>query len=542
MINKYFLTNAFKLVFAFLMVSQLIFTANAYSQDVIQVNRDNKNQTIWGFGGAANHPVQDLKTKYSAADQKIILDKLFNIDNDNAGLSIIRLEINPFRQTDADPNNREQYTFEPSDGVWDWNTDQYQRWFAQEAVNRSTGVHFLACPWSPPGWMKSNNSPIHGGSLNAEYYDKFANYMKTYVDHYRNMYGFDIRWVSIQNEPTNNTSYASCTYSCSEMDIVAAKVADAIHGLNQGVMVGAPEGATRGISENFMNAMSESTKSKLDFIPTHDYGGATNVLTGFGKPVINTEVWSDNTTDDLTITDGLRWANAIKFALVSRNEPGWLFWWLLDAGSGPQGLVRINSGTYTFPKRLYAVGQFSRFMHEGDVRVDATSTNIDLTVVATTDASGKASVLVINNSTGAISATIKGLWTDALDAYRTSSTESLAKLQKIPVAGNTATITFAPKSITTLIEQSAPAAIKQVDMHAITVYPNPFNGPLVVENKENTYTRLSLLDVSGRVLHSQSIGRNQTYSKMNFSDFENGVYLLNLSNANESISRKVIKE
>jgi glucuronoarabinoxylan endo-1,4-beta-xylanase len=647
--NKFYFTKS---VLTLFVVAQLIFTLEANAQAVIQVNKATTKQPIWGFGGAANHPTQDLKTKLSTADQKIVLDKLFRTDSNNAGLSIVRLEINPFRKTDTDPNNREQYTIEPSDGVWDWNTDQYQRWFAQEAMNRTDGVHFMACPWSPPGWMKSNNSPINGGSLNAAYYDKFATYMKTYVDHYRNTYGFDIRWVSIQNEPTNNTAYASCVYSNSAMDIVAGKVADAVHSLNQGVLVGAPEGATRGISINYMNAMSATTKGKIDYILTHDYTGANSGLAGFGKLVMNTEVWSEAGSDDVTITDGLRWANAIKDALVSRNEPGWLYWWILDANSGAQGIVVIRTGGYTLPKRLYAMGQFSRFMREGDVRVDATSTNSNLAVVATKNAAGKASILVINNSTSAITATLKGLNTAILEAYRTSATEDLAKLENITATDNMATVAFAAKSITTLVEKSSctnalptistpanktievdagaqsislegigdgdgctqgvtitasssnpkaatvgtidytscnntgtlqinPIAagtteitvtatdggaidcepisktvkfkvtvnntvnasiIHEAAAHNVQLFPNPVSGHLNIEISGKGYTKITLVDLSGRVQRSLSIDQKQTACDINMSGLEQGVYLLNLSNDKESVTRKVVKK
>lgn len=37
--------------------------------------------------------------------------------------------------------------------------------------------------------------------------------METYVEKYRKNFGIDIRWISTQNEPTNNTPLSSCTYS-----------------------------------------------------------------------------------------------------------------------------------------------------------------------------------------------------------------------------------------------------------------------------------------------------------------------------------------
>jgi glucuronoarabinoxylan endo-1,4-beta-xylanase len=425
--------------------------SKADAQDVIQVNKQTTKQTIWGFGAAANHPSQDLHNKFTPANQKIILDKLFGTDNDNAGLSIVRLEVNGHRRTDNDLSGREQFTCEPADGVWDWESDQHQRWLSIEASKRSSSVYFMACPWTPPAWMKTNGSPNNGGNLKAEFYDKFANYLKTYVDHYKNIFGIDIRWVSVQNEPSNNTPYASCTYSNQSLDVVTGKVADAIHSLKQNILVGSPEGATRGISAGFMGGMSATTKSKLDFVITHDYGGANNSLAGYGKPVINTEIWSEG-GNDMSINDGIRWANAIKDAL-NRNEPGWLFWWLVDPHGGAQGLISISdNGTYSIPKRLYTVGQFSRFMRNGDVRVEVTSSNGQLSVIATKNASGGASIAVINNSTNAITSTVKGLSSQLLKVYRTSANENLAHLADINVSGNSATVTFAAKSVTTLIE------------------------------------------------------------------------------------------
>jgi glucuronoarabinoxylan endo-1,4-beta-xylanase len=442
------LNSISKMLFLLCVSCLIVFPWKAQAQ--IQVNKQTTSQTIWGFGAAAEHTVSQLVNNLSAADQQAVLDKLFSTNNDNAGLSIIRLEVNAFKKTETDPTNTQRYTCEPSDGVWDWDTDNNQRWFAQEAKNRASDIKFLATPWSPPGWMKTNGSPINGGTLQTQYFDKYATYLKTWVDHYRNVYGFDIRWVSVQNEPSNNTTYASCTYSTGDLDIVTGKVADAIHSLNQGVYVGSPEGATRGISVNYMNGMSTSTKSKMDFIITHDYGGASSALAGYGKQVINTEVWSE-AGNDVSIGDGIRWANDIKNALY-RNEPGWLFWWCLDPYVQGQGLINLNGATYSIPKRLYAMGQYSRFMRYGDVRVDVTSTNGNLGVVASKNTAGNASIVVINNTNGSITSAVNGLSSQTLQVYRTSASENLAHLTDITIVGGSATVTFPAYSITTLVE------------------------------------------------------------------------------------------
>ena len=41
-------------------------------------------------------------------------------------------------------------------------------------------VKILATPWSPPKWMKSNNSYV-GGNLNTSAYTAYANYFVKYI-------------------------------------------------------------------------------------------------------------------------------------------------------------------------------------------------------------------------------------------------------------------------------------------------------------------------------------------------------------------------
>jgi glucuronoarabinoxylan endo-1,4-beta-xylanase len=425
-----------------------ITTPSFAAGNTITVYKDTTYQTVWGFGAAANHPVNELRTNYSAAVQTQILDKLFRTDNSNAGLSIVRLEINPYTQA-QDPV---QTTFMPQDGVLDWNTDLHQRWFAQEAKNRGMN-QFYAVPWSPPGWMKDNNSPNNGGRLKTTHYDKFANYMKTYVDQYRNTFGFNIKWISVQNEPDLQTPYASAQYSYSEMDMVAAKVADAVHSLNQGVWVGAPEGSNRTASNNYMLNFSTDTRNKLDFVTVHDYSAYADV-NHFGKPLMSTEVSDFQNPNDPTITDGLKWANMMA-ADLKRGEKGWMYWWAVTPASTTTGEGLINLGpnqTFAVNKRLYVMGQFSRYLRPDDTRILAASNNGSLVSIAGKNGTGRASVIVINNSASALTTTISGLTMAHVSARRTSAAEDLAKLPDLAVVNGSIDVTLPGQSITSFVE------------------------------------------------------------------------------------------
>ncbi|MEC0226346.1 glycoside hydrolase [Paenibacillus alba] len=432
-----------------LAVSMLVSVAPpALAASTVTLYKDTTYQTIWGFGAAANHPVNELKSNYNTTVQGEILDRLFRADASNAGLSIVRMEINPYTAA----QDAVQTTFMPSSGVLDWNTDLHQRWFAQEAKNRGMN-QFYALPWSPPGWMKANGSTNNGGHLSTSQYDNFANYMKTYVDHYRNVFGFNIKWVSVQNEPDLSTPYASAQYTNSELDQVSAKVADAIHSLNQGVLVGAPEGSNRTASNTYMTNFSTTTRDKLDFVSVHDYSTYADV-NHFGKPLIATEVSDFQNANDPSITDGLKWANMIA-ADLKRGERGWLYWWAVNPASSTTGEGLINLGannTYTVNKRLYVLGQFSRYLRPDDTRILAASNDTNLVAIAGKNSTGRASVIIINNSSSAITTTINGLTLANVSARRTSATEELTKLSDIAVASGAMTVTLPGKSVTSYVE------------------------------------------------------------------------------------------
>lgn len=432
-----------------LLLIAISITPGVYAADsTITIHKDTEYQTIWGFGAAANHPVNELMNNYNHVTRAQILDKLFLADYSNAGLSIVRLEVNPYTY-EQDPI---QTTFMPENGVYNWNTDWHQRWFAQEAKNRGMN-QFYAVPWSPPGWMKDNGSPNNGGHLKPSHYDTYANYLKSYVNYYRNTLGFNIKWLSVQNEPDLATSYASAQYTYSEMDTVLAKVADAIHSLQQGVLVGGPEGSHRTASKNYMANLSTATRNKMDFVAVHDYS-SYNDVNHFGKPLINTEVSDFQNPNDSTITDGLKWGNMIAENL-KRGERGWLFWWAVNPANDNTGQGLINLGhnnTYSVNKRLYVLGQFSRYLRPGDTRILAASNNPDLVSIAGKNGTGRASVIIINNSASAIQTTIKGFTMSNVAARRTSDTEELTKLTDLNVSNGSISVTLPGKSITSYVE------------------------------------------------------------------------------------------
>jgi O-glycosyl hydrolase len=247
------------------------------------------------------------------------------------------------------------------------------------------------------------------------------------------------------------------------MNSVASLVADELHDLASDMgwtlMVGAPEGSSRRVTQtNYLGSatLTAATRAKLDFYPTHDYNDSENHgLSTNGKPVFNAEVCAHNESNDASITDGLRWGNKIAAAL-KRGEPGWMYWWCVSppGETNNQGLINLNSdGSFSVNKRLYVMGQFSRYFRPDSVRFLAASDDGNIVSVATkAPGSGKASVVLINNSTANVPTTVNGFTASLVIVRRTSASDSMAKLADLSPGSGAVNLTLPAKSVTTLIE------------------------------------------------------------------------------------------
>ena len=73
-------------------------------------------------------------------------------------------------------------------------------------------IVFLASPWSPPPFMKSNGEKNNGGYLKEEYYQMWADYFVKYIKTYEAR-GIKISMVTVQNEPEAVQTWDSCIYT-----------------------------------------------------------------------------------------------------------------------------------------------------------------------------------------------------------------------------------------------------------------------------------------------------------------------------------------
>src|SRR4030095_17005929 len=162
----------------------LVFSNAAGSGKVIDVDDAQTYQSIDGFGfsltgGSALHLHQ-----MDASARAALLKELFATDGSNIGISYLRISIGA---SDLDP-----VAFSYDDlprGQTDVQMDKFSLSpdkthlipVLKEILTINPAIKILGSPWSPPTWMKTNDS-TKGGSLKPAYYDAYAKYFVKYVE------------------------------------------------------------------------------------------------------------------------------------------------------------------------------------------------------------------------------------------------------------------------------------------------------------------------------------------------------------------------
>jgi O-glycosyl hydrolase len=157
-----------------------------------------------------------------------------------------------------------------------------------------------------------------------------------------------------------------------------------------------------------------------------------------------------------SIDDGLTWSTEINKALNGGRFSAWFYWWTMTLQNDNQGLINANALTDSFqaPKRLYVMGQFSRFIRPGSVMLGSTSSDASVQVTAVRPASGSVAVVLANTGKTAQTVTVSLTGTTpppTVTPYRTSATENQVQLSPISVSAGSFTISVPSKSIVTLI-------------------------------------------------------------------------------------------
>jgi O-glycosyl hydrolase len=461
----------------------------------VSIDLNKRYQTIDNFGASDAWACQ-FAGNWPEAKRNAIADLLFSRSlkadgsPEGIGLSFWRFNIGAGSMQQGNQSGigdewRRAESFMDDNGNYDWNRQAGQMWFLKAAKERGVNK-FLAFTNSPPVQMtvtkKAFASSAHP-NLARENFPAFADFLTTVIKGVQDKSGVTFNYISPSNEPQwdwSDGGQEGTPFTNSDVSGIV-KALDAslkTNNLNTKITVSeagqyeflysAHGKADKGNQiEAFFDSSSPNYVGNLSSVEKlicgHSYfttstyakaGGIRKQLAAKISSVNGLGFWQseycilgDNENEmkgegrDLGIAPALYLARVIHNDLVNANASAWQWWLAVSPYDYKDGLIYIDKnksdGTYYPSKMLWALGNYSRFITPGAVRLDVVSKGGEPEVLVssykTTD--NKLVTVAINSTPHPVelslalsNGTLKGL-----TAYTTSATKDLIIKQALPV-------------------------------------------------------------------------------------------------------------
>ncbi|MFZ0661590.1 MAG: chitobiase/beta-hexosaminidase C-terminal domain-containing protein [Acidobacteriaceae bacterium] len=392
--------------------------------NTIVVDSAQKYQTMDGFGAAFTDSAAYLLEKVAQPSQlPDALSDLFTRNGDGIGLSFMR---NPMGASDLallvySFDDQPTGSTDPTLNDFSIAPDQsYIIPLILAAKKLNPRMKIMANPWSPPGWMK-NTDTMMGGSLLPADYTAFAAYFVKYIQAYQAA-GIPIDYISLQNEPLNNTAaYPSMDMDAqTELTMLRDDVLPALKaaGLSTQVLVYDHNWDTPSYPDTVLSDPTILASSQVAGTAWHGYAGTPGAQQTVQNEFPTKGTWmtehsggtwvSDQFTSDmLEITQVLRnsakayvkWSLALNEKLgpdLTQNDPP------LGGCNTCTPIVTVNSTTGDITKDIeyYTLGQYSKYVLPGAVRIYSSNTPA-IATVAFLNPDGSTALIAYNNTTTA---------------------------------------------------------------------------------------------------------------------------------------------
>ena len=398
----------------FLVTEKLVFNNQSISNanPIISINPSITFQTIDGFGNCLTGGSAILLHRMDAKLRHALLTELFAFDQNNIGLSYLRISIGASDLDDRvfSYDDRPQGETDPQLTYFSLAPDQIALIpILKEILSINPKIKLMSSPWSAPVWMKTNQNS-KGGSLKAEYYDVYAKYFVKYIQAMQKE-GIAIDAITIQNEPlhpgNNPSMYMTATDQAEfikrslgpafEKEKVMTKIIVYDHNADH--------------PDYPLTIFNDPEASKyVDGSAFHLYAGPISALTSVHEafPTKNlyfTEQWvgaPGNMTGDLA------WHVRTLIIGGTRNWCRTVLEWNLasDPKYNPHtpggcteclGAITIDGDHLTRNPAYYILAHAAKFVRPGSVRIESNDSDL-IPNVAFKTPEGKTVLIVQNNS------------------------------------------------------------------------------------------------------------------------------------------------
>jgi glucosylceramidase len=166
------------------------------ASDHLQLNPDAKFQKILGFGGAFTDAACFTFNRLTPAEREKLFHELFHPSE--MGLSVGRVCVG------SSDYSTKLYSYdegEPDPDLTRFSIEHDREYILpvlRQARQVNPDLFLFSSPWSPPGWMKFNNTML-GGSMRRHYLPVYARYYLKFLQAYE-AEGVPVQALTSQNE------------------------------------------------------------------------------------------------------------------------------------------------------------------------------------------------------------------------------------------------------------------------------------------------------------------------------------------------------
>jgi glucosylceramidase len=388
-------------------------------------------QEFLGIGAALTDAAAETFYKLSEANQELFMKAYFD-EEAGIGYSLARTIIHSCDFSTA------SYTYvEEGDAALNTFSIEHDRKyripFTKRAIKAAGGnLTMYASPWSPPAFMKTNNSMLGGGKLKKEFYQPWANYFSKFIKAYEKE-GIPIWGLSIQNEPMATQRWESCVYTAAEeRDFLKDYLGPTLEKDSLGDKKIIVWDHNRDLLFQRANTILKDPEAAkyvwgTGFHWYEDWKGGEPMYKNVAhvneaypdKKLIFTEGCNEGYDLQRLENDDPKLAERYGKSMINDFNNGTVAWtdWniLLDETGGPNHVGNfcfspVHGDTYTdvltFTNSYYYIGHFSKFVRPGAKRISSVSSSNNIISTAFKNKNNTIAVVAMNTSDVVLSYTI----------------------------------------------------------------------------------------------------------------------------------------
>lgn len=387
----------------------------------LTANTNQTFQTMKGFGGFGSQ-------REGWSGGPFTSEAFVNTMMDDLGISILRMNVPTNLEMEND--NDDPFVTDLSKYNINNNTPGHDEKLADHipyliAMKEKGLKTLIASIWSPPVWMKYNNT-VHNvkkeneappytnapnantNQLRTDMYDEFAEYCVAYVRLIKQTTGIEVYALSIQNEPRFSQFYASCVYDGAALRDVLKVVGKRFKDENIATKLFVPEDVgwydgIKGLTDPILQ--DAEARQYVDMLAVHGYAndgvlpGSADAVTWenmykWGEPY-NIPLWMTETSGYENTLDGaIDLSKAMYIALRYGNISAWVFWTMSTTKLDAYSLMNAAGEK---SKRYFVSKNFYRYIRPGAQRFQIDSDNDSLLPLAFFNPENQTTTIVVIN-------------------------------------------------------------------------------------------------------------------------------------------------